>query len=102
MNVEKRKTYVDNHDTIVGFTRKGDAEHEHSGLAVLATNGDHGRRRMMMGRKYTGQKFYDIMGGFSDPVIIDRRGFGVFPVNAGSVSVWVTEEAYRKIWTETE
>ena len=57
---------------------------------------------MQVGRKFAGKQFYDIMGGFSEPVTIDRKGCGTFSVNGGSVSAWVTEEAYRRLWVETE
>ena len=46
--------------------------------------------------------FYDVMGGFSEPIRINSRGWGTFSVNGGSVSAWVTEEAYRRLWVETE
>ena len=89
-------------ESLVGFTRLGEKEHEHSGLAVLATNRVGGKKRMLLGKKFAGQKFYDIMGGFSEPVVINKKGYGKFAVNDGSVAVWVTEEAYRKLWVETE
>ena len=71
-----------------------------SGLAVLATDSVSGRKQMQLGQAFAGQKLYDIMGHFCDPVILDENGSGEFCVDGGSVSVWVTENAYRRICTE--
>lgn len=91
-----------NSSNLAGFTRTGDREHAYSGIAVLATNGEAGDKKMLVGRKFAGQKFYEALNGILQPVEIDAKGYGVFSVNAGSVSVWVTEAAYRKLWVETE
>lgn len=91
-----------NRPNLVGFTRTGDAEHEHSGLAFLASNGEGGSKKMLMGRKFAGQKFFEVLSGTLQPVEIDANGYGLFSVHAGSAAVWVTEEAYRKLWIETE
>lgn len=89
-------------ESVVGYTRCGDKEHEDSGLALLVSNRQEGEKKMFMGRQFSGRLFYDIMGGFSEPVEIDMDGYGLFSVNGGSVAVWITEEAYRKLWVETE
>lgn len=69
---------------------------------MLVSNGDGGTKKMNVGRKFAGQLFCDVMGGFSEPVRISSDGWGMFTVNGGSVSAWVTEEAYRRLWVETE
>lgn len=86
--------------SVVGFTRGGDAEHPDSGMAVLATDSAGGVKRMKVGEAFSGHLFYDALCHVSDPVRIEADGTGEFRVNGGSVSVWVTEEAYRKIYTE--
>lgn len=84
---------------IVGFTRSGDAEHEDSGLAVLATCGSEGMKYMQVGQQFAGQQFFDALGRHDDPVTLDENGGAQFHVHAGYVSVWLPENAYRRIRT---
>lgn len=93
--------YFDHH-SVVGLTRQGDDEHPHSGLALLVTDSVAGEKKMCVGKHFAGQKFYDALGHFETPVDIDAEGCGVFKVEGGSVSVWVTKEAYNRIWTEAK
>ena len=95
----EQRDYFDD-SSVVGFTRAGDEEHPQSGLAVLATDSVGGRKRMQISQAFAGQKFYDIMCRFFEPVILDENGTGEFFVDGGSVSVWVCEDAYRKIYIE--
>ena len=88
--------------SLVGFTRGGDEEHKDSGMAVLLTDSVAGSKRMKVGEKFAGRRFFDAMGHFAEPVVIDEEGCGSFQVDGGSVSVWVPEEAYRYIRTEVE
>lgn len=44
---------------------------------------------MFIGRGSRGQKWIDILAHHDAVVVINRWGYGVFPVRAGSVSVWV-------------
>ena len=57
---------------------------------------------MQVGVHAAGCKFYDALGHFTEPVILDETGAGEFKVDGGSVSVWVSENAYKKICTEVE
>lgn len=93
--------YMD-HESIVGFTRTGDEAHKDSGLAVLLTDTIHGCKKMKVGTKWTGQKFYDALGHCTQPVMIDENGEGIFGVSDGSVSVWVSEPAYKLLEIEME
>lgn len=88
------------HDSIVGFTREGDADHEDSGLAVLCTDSAGGRKRMFLGTGFAGQRMGDAMGGVAESVKIGADGWGEFSVNGGSVSVWVTDRAAEYLYTE--
>lgn len=88
--------------SLIGFTRSGDEEHKDSGMAVLMTDSSAGTKRMQTGIQFAGRRFFDALGGFADPVIIDENGWGEFKAGGGSVAVWVTEEAYRRIRTEVE
>lgn len=97
----EQKDYFDD-SSLIGFVRMGDEGHPGSGMAVVMTDSVAGSKRMQMGSKFAGKRFYDAMGNFSDSVIIDADGWGEFSVHGGSVSVWVVEEAYREIWTGVE
>lgn len=97
----EQKDYFDD-PSLVGFTRGGEEEHPDSGMAVLLTDSVAGTKRMQVGKQFAGSSFFDVMGHFTEPVIIDGEGFGQFRVDGGSVSVWVPERAYRKIRTEVE
>lgn len=90
--------YLDD-PSCIGFVRNGDEAHPDSGMAVLLTDSISGSKRMQVGKKFAGSLFWDALGHFSEPVSIDNDGFGEFHVDGGSVSVWVTEPAYRKIYT---
>ena len=61
-----------------------------------------GKKRMEMGSRFAGAALYDALGRFSEPVILDEDGAGEFPVQGGSVSVWVLEPVYRAICTQIE
>ena len=86
--------------SVVGFTRTGDEEHSDSGLAVLLTDSVAGTKWMKVHEKFAGCKFYDALGHFKEPVILDEKGCGEFKVDGGSVSVWVPEIVYQKLYTE--
>lgn len=84
----KQNDYFD-HPNTIGWTREGDEEHEHSGLAVLLTNGSDGEKRMYVGQKFAGMRFYDSTGNMDELVTIEEDGNALFKVKGGSVSVWV-------------
>ncbi len=81
-----QRDYLD-HANCIGWTREGDDEH--SGCAVLITNGDDGVKSMEIGERYAGKCFVDLLGTRPESIIIDEHGWGEFFVNAGSVSVWI-------------
>lgn len=92
----EQKDYFDE-PSVVGFTRKGDSEHENSGVAVILTNDVAGKKRMNVGKAFAGEHFYDILGNVKENVVIDKNGFGVFKAAENSVSVWVRKAAYEDI-----
>jgi alpha-amylase len=79
---------------VAGFVRYGNANH--SGLACLISNGGRSRKRMFIGRRYTNTQWIDILGHHDMQVVIDKRGYGNFPINASSVGVWVEATAVRR------
>lgn len=55
---------------------------------------------MYVGRKHAGEQWSDILGWCTGVVVIDCRGYGVFPVEAMSVSVWVDVAAEGRAWLD--
>lgn len=74
---------------IIGFTRLGDDDHYKSGMAVIISDKYEGSKRMYVGTKFAGERFFDALGNREDEIIIGEDGFGDFIVNGGSVSVYV-------------
>lgn len=94
-SVRRDKVYGNQHDyfddfNVVGWTCEGDEDHENSGVAVLISDGPGGEKTMYVGESFAGKEFYDCTGHQSNKVVIDDQGNGLFTVDGGSVSVWVT------------
>ncbi|HEY5465223.1 MAG TPA: alpha-amylase [Hanamia sp.] len=81
-----QRDYFD-HANCIGWTREGD--NDHSGCAVVLSNGDNGNKNMEIGKRYTGKKFIDVLGKNPAEVEINGDGWGNFFALAGSVSVWI-------------
>lgn len=94
----EQKDYFE-HENIIGWVRTGDTEHPDSGLAVVLSDGPGGCKKMEIGKAFAGQWFYDVTGKCTDPIQIKEDGFGEFYVDGGTVSVWVCQNAYEKMWT---
>lgn len=48
---------------------------------------------MYVGAQHAGEAWTDVLEWCIGTVIIDSRGYGVFPVAAESVSVWINDKA---------
>ncbi|KAJ5551922.1 hypothetical protein N7461_006620 [Penicillium sp. DV-2018c] len=81
-----------NRRNCIGFVRYGTHEHPF-GLACILSNGSSSYKRMFVGHGHAGEVWTDILGWRDDTVVINRCGYGVFPVAAMSVSVWVNFRA---------
>ena len=46
---------------------------------------------MYVGEKFKGATFYDYLGNVNEKVVIDEKGYGLFKVNAKSISVYIKE-----------
>lgn len=57
------------------------------------SNSNATEKRMYVGRIHAGEEWTDILEWCPGTVTIDRKGYGVFPVSAMSVSVWVNAMA---------
>ncbi|MHC1787631.1 MAG: alpha-amylase [Christensenellales bacterium] len=77
------------HPNCVGWVRLGDAGRPGSGLAVLMSNGDEGRKRMSLGKLNGGSVWQDITGGIPDRVTLDEEGEAEFRCQGGAVSVYL-------------
>ncbi|MER2144063.1 MAG: alpha-amylase, partial [Eubacteriales bacterium] len=82
---------------VIGWVRRGDIEHENSGIAVVMSDGDAGSIAMEIGTAYAGEQFFDVLGQCTSPVTIDEDGIGEFFCNYHSLSVWVRANAFEDI-----
>ncbi|MCW6662128.1 alpha-amylase [Aerococcaceae bacterium NML201209] len=71
----------------IGWTRLGTEEFP-NGLAVVISNGEANVKRMNVGALNAGKIFKDYLANNETTVHIDEEGWGEFPVEAMSVSVW--------------
>jgi alpha-amylase len=81
------------HPNVVGWTRAGIPEREHSGCAVLMSNGADGFKTMDMGKENAQKTFVDITGNRKEKITTNENGQAEFLVKEASVSVWIKEEA---------
>ena len=85
----RQDDYLD-HQYVIGWVRQGDEEHPR-GCAVIMTSTDAGEKTMYVGEMHKGEIWVDQLGNIDEKVEIDEEGNGVFKVNGGSVSVYVSE-----------
>jgi hypothetical protein len=77
----------------LGFTRHGTPSRP-TGLACLMTNlPTYAHKRMYVGKSHIGERWTDILGWAWGEVVIDKKGYGRFPVGPRSVAVWVDRRA---------
>lgn len=88
--------YMDDYN-VVGWTREGDKDHPDSGVALLLSDKQEGRKRMYVGKQFAGINFRDCMRKIREVVTIDGDGFGEFSVQGFSSAVWVTEAAFEEL-----
>ena len=74
------------HVNAIGWTRLGNAEHPKA-MAVIMSNGPAGRKWMEVGR--SNATFIDLTEHIAEPILTNEDGWGEFPCNGGSVSIWV-------------
>jgi alpha-amylase len=81
-----QRSYFD-HPNCIGWTREGDDQH--SGCAVVISNGENGNKNMEVGKRYAGKTFIDLLQKNDAEVSINEDGWGEFFAPAGSLSVWI-------------
>ena len=84
-------------DHIIGWVRRGDIEHENSGLAVVMSDGEGGGIRMRVGEAFAGERFYDVLGKCTQPIAVDENGGAEFFTDGRNVSVWVRRAAFEDL-----
>lgn len=82
---------------LIGWVRRGDDEHENSALAVVMSNAEGGSLTMNMGSRFAGERFYDVLGNCTGPVLIRADGSCDFPAKERSVAVWVRAGAFEDL-----
>ena len=70
----------------IGWTRQGMDDGQP--IAVLISNGQAASKSMLVGPEWAGKEFSDYLGNSSQIVTVDDQGWGEFPVEEKSVSVW--------------
>jgi len=72
----------------VGWVRLGTEEHP-AGSVVVISNAEGGEIAIKVGSLHAGEVWVDFMGNQDARVTIDAEGKGIFPVNSGSLSVFI-------------
>lgn len=70
----------------IGWTRQG--KDNGQPIAVIISNDQATSKSMFVGPEWAGRDFSDYLGNSSQIVTIDDQGWGEFPVEEKSVSVW--------------
>lgn len=81
-----QRDYFD-HPNCIGWIREGNDQH--SGCAVVISNGDNGNKVMEIGKRYADRTFFDLLKHSPGKVKINQDGWGEFFAPAGSLSVWI-------------
>ena len=88
--------YLD-HESVIGWVRRGDEDYPNSGMAVILSNGEGGTKRMEIGKNFAGTELFDALGNCPEAVTVDADGFGEFRTEGGNLSVWVRQEAFEDL-----
>jgi alpha-amylase len=83
-----QEDYLDDPNTI-GWVRFGVEDIPHSGCAVIMTNGEPAEKRMFVGEDRAGEEWIDTTGAIDETITIEDDGWADFPVEGGSVSVFI-------------
>jgi alpha-amylase len=78
---------------VIGWTREGIPQEPKTGCAVLISTGDDSEKWMYMGKHHARKKMIDISGRHPDAIVLNENGEGNFSVKAGSVAIWILENA---------
>ena len=95
MEIRRRFSYGTQHDfldacDIIGWTREGDSEHPGSGLAVVLTDRNGGKKRMYVGKHHAGETWSCVLGEQADTQV-ETDGWATFSTLGGRLSVYLPE-----------
>lgn len=79
-------------ENLIGWVRKGDAEHTNSGCAVVISSGEAGIIRMEIGAQFAGKNMRDALKNCQEIILVGDDGAAEFTTLGGSVSVWIPED----------
>lgn len=74
----------------IAFVRSG--TEEDPGCVVVLSNGAENEKTIQLGEDLANKEFADFLGNHSAIITTDDCGEAAFPVNGGSVSLWVQKE----------
>ncbi|HDL7748627.1 TPA: alpha-amylase [Yersinia enterocolitica] len=74
----------------IAFVRSG--TEEDPGCVVVLSNGAENEKIIQLGEDLANKEFADFLGNHPAIITTDDRGEAAFPVNGGSVSLWVQKE----------
>ncbi|MDR2977657.1 MAG: alpha-amylase [Streptococcaceae bacterium] len=89
--MKQQSDYLD-HPDVIGWTALGDFDQEETGLAVILTNSKGGSKWMTIGAGQAHKVYVDLLGHNKDNIILNDEGRAEFPVNDGTVSIWIAQE----------
>jgi len=82
----QQNDYFD-HPNCIGWVRQGVPEWQESGMAVVMSNGEMGRKRMEVGILFARHLFSDALSGRATTVMVDANGWAEFSCPAMGVAV---------------
>lgn len=74
----------------IAFVRSG--TDEGPGCVVILSNGNENKKAIELGVGFENKRYRDYIGHRQETIVTDELGKAEFPVNGGSVSVWVLED----------
>jgi alpha-amylase len=96
LEIKQQSDYLDNPD-IIGWTAQADFDHKETGLAVILTNAAGDSKWMTIGAGEAHKVYADLLGNSDAKITLNDEGRAEFPVNDGSVSVWLDEEVIAQL-----
>ena len=73
---------------LIGWVRKGDADHPNSGLAVVVNNADAASAFLSFGPEWAGRTLTRVFGGAPLSIVLGAEGEAAFPAEGGGVAVY--------------
>ncbi len=90
--------YFDHHD-VIGWTNTMNFDGKKTGMATILTNATYGSKYMVVDPEQAGKSYVDLLGHRMETLRLDGKGGTTFPVNDGSISVWVEKSVALKLET---